>query len=205
MGDPKFQKKLYSTPRHPWEKERIDEERKTINLYGLKNKKELWRSQATLDTIRAQARELQARTRRNDPLAIKQLNLLLSRLNRYKISSSNASLDDILSLTIESVLERRLQTIVFRKNLAKTVKQARQMITHGHILLNGRRVTVPGLMVEAMVEDSIEYSEFSPFIDDKHPIRLVIAGEQKGEEEQPEEQPEEQQDQESSEEVKKNE
>ena len=96
MGDPKFQKKLYSTPRHPWEKDRIDEERKTINLYGLKNKKELWRSQASLDSIRAQARELQARTRRNDPLAIKQLNLLLARLNRYKISTGNASLDDIL-------------------------------------------------------------------------------------------------------------
>ena len=151
MGDPKFQKKLYSTPRHPWEKDRIDEERKTINIYGLKNKKELWRSQASLDSIRAQARELQARTRRNDPLAIKQLNLLLARLNRYKISTGNASLDDILSLTIESVLERRLQTIVFRKNLAKTVKQARQMITHGHILMNGRRVTVPGLLVEASV------------------------------------------------------
>ncbi len=187
MGDPKFQKKLYSTPRHPWEKDRIDEERKTINLYGLKNKKELWRSQAMLDSIRSQARELQARTRRNDPLAIKQLNLLLARLNRYKISTGDASLDDILSLAIESVLERRLQTIVFRKNLSKTVKQARQMITHGHILLNGRRVTVPGLLVEGMVEDSIEYSEFSPFTDDKHPIRLVIAGDQKEEVEQPEE------------------
>ncbi len=197
MGDPKFQKKLYSTPRHPWEKDRIDEERKTINLYGLKNKKELWRSQATLDSIRAQARELQARTRRNDPLAIKQLNLLLARLNRYRISTGNASLDDILSLTIESVLERRLQTIVFRKNLAKTVKQARQMITHGHILLNGRRVTVPGLLVEGMEEDSIEYSEFSPFIDDKHPVRLIIAGDQK-EEEQPEAA-----EQENSEEVEK--
>jgi small subunit ribosomal protein S4 len=197
LGDPKFQKKLYSTPRHPWEKDRIDEERKTINLYGLKNKKELWRSQATLDSIRAQARELQARTRRNDPLAIKQLNLLLARLNRYRISTGNASLDDILSLTIESVLERRLQTIVFRKNLAKTVKQARQMITHGHILLNGRRVTVPGLLVEGMEEDSIEYSEFSPFIDDKHPVRLIIAGDQK-EEEQPEAA-----EQENSEEVEK--
>ena len=197
MGDPKFQKKLYSTPRHPWEKDRIDEERKTINLYGLKNKKELWRSQATLDSIRAQARELQARTRRNDPLAIKQLNLLLARLNRYRISTGNASLDDILSLTIESVLERRLQTIVFRKNLAKTVKQARQMITHGHILLNGRRVTVPGLLAEGMEEDSIEYSEFSPFIDDKHPVRLIIAGDQK-EEEQPEAA-----EQENSEEVEK--
>ncbi len=200
MGDPKFQKKLYSTPTHPWEKDRIDEERKTINLYGLKNKKELWRSQAMLDSIRSQARELQARTRRNDPLAIKQLNLLLARLNRYKISTGDASLDDILSLAIESVLERRLQTIVFRKNLSKTVKQARQMITHGHILLNGRRVTVPGLLVEGMVEDSIEYSEFSPFTDDKHPIRLVIAGDQKEEVEQPEEV-----EGEKSEEVKKNE
>ncbi len=200
MGDPKFQKKLYSTPRHPWEKDRIDEERKTINLYGLKNKKELWRSQAMLDSIRSQARELQARTRRNDPLAIKQLNLLLARLNRYKISTGDASLDDILSLAIESVLERRLQTIVFRKNLSKTVKQARQMITHGHILLNGRRVTVPGLLVEGMVEDSIEYSEFSPFTDDKHPIRLVIAGDQKEEAEQPEEA-----EGEKSEEVEKNE
>lgn len=198
MGDPKFQKKLYSTPRHPWEKDRIDEERKTINLYGLKNKKELWRSQASLDSIRAQARELQARTRRNDPLAIKQLNVLLARLNRYKISTGNASLDDILSLTIESVLERRLQTIVFRKNLAKTVKQARQMITHGHILMNGRRVTVPGLLVEASVEDSIEYSEFSPFIDDKHPVRLVIAGDQKVEDE-----PQESAEPENSEEVEK--
>jgi len=198
LGDPKFQKKLYSTPRHPWEKDRIDEERKTINLYGLKNKKELWRSQASLDSIRAQARELQARTRRNDPLAIKQLNLLLARLNRYKISTGNASLDDILSLTIESVLERRLQTIVFRKNLAKTVKQARQMITHGHILMNGRRVTVPGILVEASVEDSIEYSEFSPFIDDKHPVRLVIAGDQKVEDE-----PQESAEPENSEEVEK--
>ncbi len=176
MGDPKFQKKLYSTPRHPWEKERIDEERNIINQYGLKNKKELWRNQATLDNIRSQARNLQARTRRNDPLAMKQLNLLLSRLNRMRIAPSEASLDDILSLNIESVLERRLQTIVFRKNLAKTIKQARQMITHGHILVNGKRVTVPGLTVEAMEEDSIEYTELSPFQDEHHPIRLAIAG-----------------------------
>ncbi len=192
MGDPKFQKKLYSTPRHPWEKERIDEERNIINQYGLKNKRELWRSQATLDNIRSQARNLQARTRTNDPLAIKQLNLLLARLSKLKIATGEASLDDILSLNIESVLERRLQTIVFRKNLSKTVKQARQMITHGHILVNGKRVTVPGLTVQAMEEDSIEYTETSPFQDEHHPIRLVIAGSQPPEEiEQEEEQKDE--------------
>ncbi len=110
MGDPKFPKKRYSTPRHPWEKERIDEERALVVKYGLKNKKELWRSQAVLDSVRSQARTLQAKIRSNDPVAIKQLNLLLARLNRYKITSDNSSLDDILSLNIENILERQLFT-----------------------------------------------------------------------------------------------
>ncbi len=176
MGDPKFPKKTYSTPRHPWEKTRIDNERIIMNNYGLKNKKELWKSQATLDSIRSQARNLQAKIRNNDPVAVKQLNLLLSRLNRYKIITGTSSLDDILTLSMENVLERRLQTIVFRKNLALTIGQARQMITHGHILLNGRRVTVPSLMVESLEEDSISYTEKSPFSDDLHPVRKLIEG-----------------------------
>ena len=78
MGDPKFPKKTYSTPRHPWEKTRIDNERVIMNTYGLKNKKELWKSQATLDSIRSQARNLQAKIRINDPVAVKQLNLQLN-------------------------------------------------------------------------------------------------------------------------------
>ena len=77
---------------------------------------------------------------------------------------------------MENVLERRLQTIVFRKNLALTIGQARQMITHGHILLNGRRVTVPSLMVESFEEDSITYTEKSPFSDHLHPVRKLIEG-----------------------------
>ena len=176
MGDPKFPKKTYSTPRHPWEKTRIDNERVIMNNYGLKNKKELWKSQATLDSIRSQARNLQAKIRINDPVAVKQLNLLLARLNRYKIITGTSSLDDILTLSMENVLERRLQTIVFRKNLALTIGQARQMITHGHILLNGRRVTVPSLMVESFEEDSITYTEKSPFSDHLHPVRKLIEG-----------------------------
>jgi small subunit ribosomal protein S4 len=183
MGDPKFPKKRYSTPRHPWEKERIDEERALVVKYGLKNKKELWRSQAMLDSVRSQARNLQAKIRSNDPVAIKQLNLLLARLNRYRITSDNSSLDDILSLNIENILERRLQTLVYRKNLAVTPRQARQMITHGHIILNGRRVTVPGLVVEGIEEDSIAYVQSSPFTDETHPVRRLLAG--TAEEEEP--------------------
>ena len=104
------------------------------------------------------------------------MNLLLARLNRYKIITGTSSLDDILTLSMENVLERRLQTIVFRKNLALTIGQARQMITHGHILLNGRRVTVPSLMVESFEEDSITYTEKSPFSDHLHPVRKLIEG-----------------------------
>ncbi len=191
MGDPKFPHKTYSTPRHPWEKDRIDSERVIVEKYGLKNKRELWKGQSFLDNFRSQARDLQAKLRNNDPNAQKQYDALIARLNRYKLLGGNATLDDVLSLDIEAILARRLQTIVYRRNLARTLKQARQLITHGHVTMNGRRVTIPGIMVEASLEDSIEYVENSPFKDDLHPMRQVIMSNvlPNGEKEQKEEAP----------------
>lgn len=174
MGDPKFPKKKYATPRHPWEKERIDSEKEIVVKYGLKNKRELWKSQAMLDSFRSQARKLQAKLRTEDRFSQKQFQELIKRLSRYSILGQNASLDDILSLSIDDILQRRLQTIVFRKNLARTPKQARQLITHGHVEFDGRRVNVPGIMVEGSKEESIRYSERSVLNDDLHPIRQVI-------------------------------
>ncbi|PYB68136.1 30S ribosomal protein S4 [Thermoplasma sp. Kam2015] len=174
MGDPKFHHKKYSTPRHPWEKERIDEENKIVVKYGLKNKKEIWRSEALLSSIRSQARYLRARLRTNDVNAQKQLERMIKRLSRYKLLSENANLDDVLSLTVENILDRRLQTIVFRKNLAISVRQARQLITHGHISVAGRRVTVPGMLVEAKDEDAITFEENSPLANELHPIRQAL-------------------------------
>ncbi|MEM0157127.1 MAG: 30S ribosomal protein S4 [Thermoplasmataceae archaeon] len=174
MGDPKFPKKTYSTPRHPWEKERIDSERELLNKFGLKNKRELWKNMELLKSFRSQARELQARMRTNDDNAVKQFQLLIKRLNRYSIISENATLDDVLSLTIEDILARRLQTIVYRKNYARTPKQARQLITHGHITMDGRRVTVPGIIVEGHMEGQIGYTESSPLNDELHPLRQII-------------------------------
>ena len=191
MGDPKFPHKTYSTPRHPWEKDRIDSERVIVEKYGLKNKRELWKGQSFLDNFRSQARDLQAKLRNNDPNAQKQYDALIARLNRYKLLGGNATLDDVLSLDIEAILARRLQTIVYRRNLARTLKQARQLITHGHVTMNGRRVTIPSIMVEASLEDSIEYVENSPFKDDLHPMRQVIMSNvlPNGEKEQKEEVP----------------
>ena len=176
MGDQKFQRKRYSTPRHPWEKERIDYEKQIVIKYGLKNKRELWKAQAVLSSYRAQARTLQAKVRYNDPVAEKQFQLLLKKLDRLSLLSEGATLDDILALTIENILDRRLQTLVYQLNMATTMKQARQLITHGHIKVGDHVVTVPSLEVQKGVEDTITYNEKSPFSDEKHPIRLVLAG-----------------------------
>ncbi len=181
MGDQKFQRKSYSTPRHPWEKDRIDYEREIVIKYGLKNKRELWKAEAILSSFRAQARTLQAKIRYNDPVAQKQFSLLLKKLDRLDLLGENASLDDILSLSIENILDRRLQTIVYQKNMATTMKQARQLITHGHIKVGDRIVTIPSLSVEKDYEDMIYYNENSPLSDENHPMRQIIAGSTKEE------------------------
>lgn len=178
MGDQKFPRKKYSTPRHPWEKDRIDQEREMVVLYGLKNKHELWKSQAILESFRAQARNLQAKMRFQDEKAGSQFRNMIGRLNRYNILGMEATLDDVLSLRIENILERRLQTLVYKKNLARTQKQARQLITHGHISLEGRRVNLPGLLVEGGVEETIAYEENSPLTDELHPLRQIAKPEE---------------------------
>lgn len=50
---------------------------------------------------------------------------------------------------IVELLERRLDNLVFRAGFAPTIPAARQMISHGHIQLNGRRVTIPSIRVRA--------------------------------------------------------
>lgn len=45
------------------------------------------------------------------------------------------------------ILESRLDNVVFRLGLARTRKEARQTVTHGHIMVNGRRVDIPSFRV----------------------------------------------------------
>ncbi|NPA86266.1 MAG: 30S ribosomal protein S4 [bacterium] len=176
MGDPKRCRKKYEPPSHPWKRERIVEEKKLQYKYGLKNKREIWIAKAILRKIRSQARDLIARKARRDPTAEHQEKLFLQRLIRLGLLNEGATLDDVLSLTVENVLERRLQTVVFRKGLARTVWQARQLIVHGHIAVNGVRITVPSYWVKRDEENLIDYAPGSPFKDEHHPERKRIAG-----------------------------
>jgi small subunit ribosomal protein S4 len=171
MGDPKFARKHYTTPSHPWDGARISEENMIIHKYGLKNKRELWKTQTLLRDLRRQARELQARLRTSDDQAIKESNALLERLIRLGLLSGKADLNDVLALEVEALLARRLQTQIYLKGLARTVKQARQLIVHGHIGIAGRKVTVPSYMVTNAETPLIDYYLSSPMVSDMHPER----------------------------------
>ena len=173
MGDPKFSRRSYDTPSHPWQGERIKAEVVIVKNYGLKNKTEVWKAQSVLRNYRKQARELQALLRGGDAQAKKEADALLNKCGRIGLLPlEGATLNDILTLTEKNILGRRLQTIVYEKGLASTITQARQMIVHGHIFMNGHKVTVPGYIVSRNEESTIEFNPASPYTDEMHPMRI---------------------------------
>lgn len=173
MGDPKFSRKKYERPSHPWDGERIKKENETLKTYGLKNKKEIWRVQSLLRNIRGQARDLNSRLRSKDILAEKESKALIGKLYKWGLlESTSATMDDVLSLSLEDLLKRRLQTIVFSKGLANSQKQARQFITHMHITVNDRIINIPSYIVKKEEEDKIDFSISSPLYSQDHPARV---------------------------------
>jgi len=152
MGDPKKPKKQYKTPRHPWEKERIDAEKVLMKDYGLGNKKEIWRINSMLTKFKAQAKKCAAIS--TDQLA-KERQQLFDRLRKLGLMGKEATLGDVLGLSVEDLMERRLQTLVFKTKLAHSINQARQFIVHGHVVVDGRKITVPSFMVPKEVETKI--------------------------------------------------
>lgn len=172
MGDPKFPRKKYSRPSHPWESERIKSENGLLKKYGLKNKKELWRAQSFLSSVRGRARELQALVRYENRQALKEKAELMARLGRLGLLPlEGATLDDVLALDVEAVLSRRLQTMTYVKGLAFNPRQARQFIVHGHMAVASRTVRVPGYLVTRTEEGAIAYDLRSPISHDLHPAR----------------------------------
>lgn len=171
MGDPKFPRRQYATPFHPWKADRIAEENALQKKYGLKNKTEVWRAKGHLRTFRGHARDLLARGRSGEAQAQKETKQLLAKLNRMGILSENATLDDVLGLSIETVLGRRLQTLVYLKGYTSSVTQARQFINHGHVAIGGARVNVPGYYVKRGEEELIALAAGHTVTDDAHPVR----------------------------------
>ena len=177
MGYPGKNYKQYATPKRRFEKTRLEDEKRLIIDYGLRNKREVWKAQSVLRKYRTAARELVAlRSAGTNPEEYeKKREQLINHLHRYGLVGEDADIGDILALKVEQQLDRRLQTLVLRKGLARSPKQARQFITHGHIAIAGRRVTVPSYRVERAEEYEITYYGPSPLTNDVHPERARIA------------------------------
>ncbi len=152
MGQPKKFKKKYERPKKPYDKERIERERKILDNFGLRRKKEIWRAESIVRDYRRRARELQAK---KNELAEREL---IGRLNRLGVQCKR--LDDVLQINLDDILSRRLQTLVFKKGIANSIRHSRQLIVHGHVTVGNRKVFWPSYIVEKDMEDKISLSNY---------------------------------------------
>ena len=153
MGAPKRNRRKHNRPKEMWDLERIKSSNALVDHYGLKNMKELWKAQTEIGRIRRNARLLLSGGQGSENIK----GTMFAMLERIGLAKPGATVDDLLDLKENSMLERRLQTIVFRKGLAKTVKQARQLTVHGFIAINGKKVNKPSYIVDVKDEAGIAY------------------------------------------------
>jgi len=160
---PKVSSKVYSTPRRPFEKARLDQELKLIGEYGLRNKKEVWRVKFTLAKVRTAARNLLT-LEDKDPKRLFEGNALLRRLVRIGVlDETRMKLDYVLGLKVEDFMERRLQTQVFKLGLAKSIHHARVLIRQRHIRVRKQMVDIPSFIVRLDSQKHIDFALTSPF------------------------------------------
>ncbi len=171
MGDPRKTRKKYDTPQHPWQKERMDQESVFLKEYGLKNKKEIWKMNYILRSFALQAKKLISLKSKQ---AEKEKELLLEKLKVLGLLPATARIEDVLGLSLKDILERRLQTKVFRNDLAKSIKQSRQFIVHHHIFVGDKKITSPSYLVKVNEEAQLTFASKSPYFDVEHPERNVV-------------------------------
>lgn len=173
MGYPGKNRKSYETPKHPWEASRIAGEVDLMKTYGLRNKREVWKAHSILKRYRQAAMRLLAESAKGkiSDHVRGEADSILKRLKRYGMLREDGTLDDVMALDITAVLDRRLQSQVHKQGLARTKKQARQFIVHGHIAVDGRKIDIPGYMVTKEEESRIDYYTQSPIKREDHPER----------------------------------
>lgn len=168
MGDPRKIRKKYETPSHPWIKSRIEEEKRLAKEYGIKNKKEIWKAETVLKKFKSQAKNLIALKSSQAELETQHL---FRRVKELGLIQGEASFDAVLGLNTDSILSRRLQTVLFKKGLARTPSQARQFIAHGHVFVSNKKITSPSYLVTVKEEAGVEFAVSSALYSADHPER----------------------------------
>lgn len=142
--------KLYSRPKRPFDKARIDEEAIIIEKFGLKSKTEIWKADAKVKLIRQKAKNLITASQEEQQAFFARLK---------KIGFNVKSIADVLSLTKEDYLQRRLQSVVVAKKILPTMKAARQAITHRKIIVNTNVTDSPSYIVPVEFENKISLKQ----------------------------------------------
>jgi len=142
--------KQYSRPKRPFDKKRFEEEAEIKKEFGLKNKKEIWKSDAKIKSIREKAKKIISSNEEEQKKLFEKL---------QKIGLKVNSIADALGLEKKDYLKRRLQTMVFEKKLTPTINTARQKITHKKVLVNGKIIDSPSYIVPVLLENKISLVE----------------------------------------------
>ena len=160
MGDTKNFRRVWKKPKRPLNFDLKMDELKILGTFGLKTKRELWKARTELSRVRNQARSLLAL--RQDVREQKEP-ILMNSLSKVGYVQSDATLDDVLNLEINDLLGRRLQTIVQKKFYFKTPYQARQAVSHGHVLIGDQIVNIPSYLVNVDEEEKVKLTSESVF------------------------------------------
>lgn len=139
-------KKKFEFPKKIYDKPRILDENKLVAKYGLKNKKEIWKADSKVSYFRSRAKDLITAGQEEQQIFFRKLN---------EIGLKISTVADVLALNKEDILKRRLPTIIHSKGLAKTPREARQMVVHKRIFINGRAMNVPAYLVKITEENAI--------------------------------------------------
>src|SRR3989338_2052004 len=172
MGDPKQFRKKYNTPRHPWVRANIESEKIVTKDYGLVKKKEIHIANSFIKKYRDIAKRLIAIS--TIPQAQKEKEQILNKLQDLGLLPSGAELEQILGLELKDVLSRRLQSVVYRKGLARSMNQARQFITHRHVMVNDQEISSPSYLVTVAEEGAVTFKQKSALADAEHPERVIL-------------------------------
>ena len=174
MGHPKFSRRAWQGPKHPWQSDRIEEEGELIQNYGLRNHREIWKARSKLRRWRQNAMKLIGRVDSSEGHYAREKDDLIISMQRRGLLPEGATLDDVLRLSVEHVLSRRLQSQVYYKGLASSPSQARQLLIHGHIAIGEQVMTVPGYILTREEEVGLQYDSKSPLSDPEHAMRQEI-------------------------------
>jgi small subunit ribosomal protein S9e len=135
-----------------------------VGKYGLRNKREVWRVHLTLSKFRKAARELLT-LEEKDPRRLFEGAALLRRMHRYGLlSSEELKLDYVLGLTVNKLLDRRLQTRISQEAIhVKSMHEARVTIKQRHIKVGKDLVNVPSFNLRVDSEKHIGLAPLSPY------------------------------------------